>query len=293
MKLGILGNTEKPNIREVVLTLIRFLREEGVQYVLHANLADLVRGLELPGSDVPPVGLSGDAFLGASDLIVSLGGDGTMLSTARLAGPSEIPILGVNLGKLGFLAEVSVEEMRSCLGEILKGEYVVEERTVLHAQDEHGSTTFYALNDIVIDRGSSPRVINLETRVNGEYLVTYTADGIIATTPTGSTAYSLASGGPIIVPRSNVLNLSPVSPHMLSARSVVIPDDSVIRITVHTAPKPVHVTADGQIESFFGTPATFIIRKAPYKCKLIKRMKHSYFELLRTKLMWGRDLRIG
>jgi NAD+ kinase len=293
MTFGILGNIDKPVLKEVTEHLLRYLKETGISYVIHEDIGRLLDG-EGTGAGVEPEFLvSEQKLLQKSDMLIALGGDGTMLATARLVGARGVPVLGVNLGKLGFLAEVSVSDMHDCIAEIARGQYLVEERTVLQARNEQESRPFFALNEVVVDRGSSPRVIELETHVNGEYLVTYAADGIITTTPTGSTAYSLASGGPIVVPQSNVLTINPISPHTLTARAVIVPDDSVITVAVRSSSKPVHMTADGQIEGFFETPTTFVIQKAPYTVKLVKRMKRSYFDLLRTKLMWGRDLRLG
>ena len=234
----------------------------------------------------------GDSELAAQcDILVALGGDGTMLMAARTVAGHGTPILGINLGKLGFLAEVSAHEIRECIEDVLSGSYVIEERVALTARTSSDSKEYFALNDIVVDRGSSPRVLDLETAVDGEYLVTYTSDGIIITTPTGSTAYSLASGGPIVVPQSRVLVINPISPHMLTARPVVLPDERVITVAIHAGAKQVHITADGQVEGRYDSPVTFTIKKAPYSVKLVKRKERNYFHLLRTKLLWGRDLR--
>ncbi|TAK51489.1 MAG: hypothetical protein EPO24_15800, partial [Bacteroidetes bacterium] len=201
--------------------------------------------------------------------------------------------LGVNLGKLGFLAEVSTDEIQQCIDDIIQGNYKIEERMVLEAKCLSDNSLFYALNEIVIDKGALPRVIELETSVNGDYMVTYSADGIILNTPTGSTAYSLASGGPIVSPQCNVITINPIAPHTLSARPVIVPDTSQIKVTVNADGKDAHITADGQLEKFFTTPAEFIIRMADYTIKLVKRKKRTYFDLLRTKLQWGRDIRMS
>jgi NAD+ kinase len=215
-----------------------------------------------------------------------------MLAAARMVGALGTPLLGINLGKLGFLAEVSIDEIEPVLDEIARGDYLVEDRMVLTVRRDHDAETICALNEVVVDKGQSARVIELETFVNGEYLVTYSADGLIVTTPTGSTAYSLASGGPIVAPASKVVAINPVAPHTLTARPVVVPDDSVIRLVVAAEGRPVHLTADGQIERTVDTPAEFEIRKAGYTVKLVKRKQRTYFDLLRTKLLWGRDLRV-
>jgi NAD+ kinase len=292
MKFGIVGNTNKPVIADVTAILLRHLRHKGSPFVVQNDLAEIYNrhdgAVPLTGTQVSARG----EFPNGCDVLIALGGDGTMLTAARFAGPQGIPILGVNLGKMGFLADLSVEDMVACLDEIAGGAYVLEERTVLQTRNSRDGTCSTSLNEVVVDRGISPRVIQLETHVDDQYLVTYAADGIIVSTPTGSTGYSLASGGPIVEPSSRVLIVTPVSPHTLTARAIIVPDGSLIRITVKTASKPVHVTADGQTEGFYDTPAVFTIQRAPYTVKLVKRLNRSYFNLLRAKLSWGRDLRI-
>lgn len=293
MTFGILGNTAKPGLLGVSRDLFSHLKSKGIPFVVHEALGKwyarsrarptLSRSLLVKERDLA----------GRCDMLVALGGDGTMLAAARLVADRETPILGVNLGKLGFLAEVSVGELHRCLDDIARGKFFIEERMVLEIASPVDGHVYHALNEVVIDRGSSPRVIDLETYVDGDYLVTYAADGIIVTTPTGSTAYSLASGGPIVAPRSRVMMINPISPHTLTARPVIVPEESSVRVVVPGGPKQVHITADGQDEGFYTLPAEFTIRKAPYLVRLVKRKGHTYFELLRTKLLWGRDVRVG
>lgn len=291
MKFGIIGNTAKTSTRDVLKNLLAFLRKKRLTFVLHSDLGNWLRtsgtGIAVDEKSIVP-----EATLPEEcDMLIALGGDGTMLSAARMIGKHEIPILGVNLGKLGFLAEVSVDELHQCLNDILEGKYILEERMVLEARCSQDDKKYFALNEVVIDRGASPRMIDLETSVNGDFLVTYAADGIILTTPTGSTAYSLASNGPIVAPQSRVMVINPIAPHTLTARSVVVPDDSVIRVMVNSPSRSVHLTSDGQQEGFYETPIDFTIRKADYTVQLVKREGRKFFDVLRTKLMWGRDLR--
>jgi NAD+ kinase len=226
-------------------------------------------------------------------MIIVLGGDGTILSAARAIGARQLPILGINLGKLGFLAEVSVEEIERCLTDIEAGRYRVEDRLALEARVGGNPEPLTALNEIAIDRGASARVIDFEMHVNGEYLGTYAADGIIVTTPTGSTGYSLATGGPIVTPESDVLTIIAISPHTLTARPVIIPSESEVRVNIAEGPTAVHITADGQVETFSNAPLECVVRRAPYAVRLVRWSKGTYFDLLRAKLMWGRDLRAG
>ncbi len=292
MKFGIIGNTAKPAIRSVTGNLITFLRAKNLSYVVDEELGKRMNADK--SSSLDPSVLCLESELPRNcDLLIALGGDGTMLAAARIVGKYGTPILGVNLGKLGFLAEVSVDELQECLNDILNGNYFVEERMALEAKNAKDEKGYYALNEVVVDKGASSRVIDLETYVNKDYLVTYAADGIILNTPTGSTAYSLATGGPIVAPQAEVITINPIAPHTLTARPVIVPDDSVIRVVVNSSSKPVHITTDGQVEGFYDTPAEFTIRKASYTVKLVKRKNRRFYDLLRTKLMWGRDVRVG
>ncbi|MFH2004354.1 MAG: NAD(+)/NADH kinase [Bacteroidota bacterium] len=290
MTFGIMGNIRKPMLYSVAKELIGYLTKRKIEFVLSEELASvLTKKNEIAGGvRIYPLKKLADHC----DIIIALGGDGTMLTAARSVGNRSTPILGINLGKLGFLAEVPVSAIRETINSILKNNYSVEERMVIEAYSPQKKKRFYGMNDIVIDRGASKRVVALETYVNDKYLLTYSADGLIVTTPTGSTAYSLAAGGPIIVPESNVIMLNPIAAHTLTARPLVVPDTSTIRVVVEMG-SPVHITADGQIEAFYKTPAEIFIQKANYTIKLIKQKDHSFFELLRTKLLWGKDVRVG
>jgi NAD+ kinase len=291
MTFGILGNTGKPAIREILTELFAYCRKKEISYVVHDALGAWLNhvqgtvpaGLLVPESDLP----------GRCGMIISFGGDGTMLATARAIGASGVPILGVNIGKLGFLAEVSVDQLYASIDDVAKGNFHIEERMTLEATVSTAPERKYtALNDIVIDRGSSPRVIDLEISVNDDFLVTHAADGIILATPTGSTAYSLAAGGPIVEPHSSVVIINPISPHTLSARPVIVSGESVIRVAVSDGTNPIHITGDGQFGDFFPPPVEFTVRRGQYNIRLVKLKKRTYFDLLRTKLLWGRDIRM-
>ena len=291
MRFGIVGNIRKPAIREVTENLIGYLTLKKIPFVIHQELGQWFNesGAGLTVDKIFMV--SESEIIKRCDMLISLGGDGTMLAAARIVSSYGIPILGVNLGKLGFLAEVSIDEMNDCIDDITSGNFLIEERLTIMATALSDTNKYFALNDIVIDRGSSSRVIDIETYVDGDYLATYVADGIILSTPTGSTAYSLATGGPIVVPGSDVLTINPISPHTLSARPVIVPDRCIIRVKIPAGHPPVHITIDGQEEKFYDTPAEFSIQMAPFKVKLVKRKGRTYFDLLRTKLMWVKDVR--
>jgi NAD+ kinase len=293
MKIGIMGNKAKKLLWRVTKELIGKLAEKGASFVVDEELARWVNreagGRVVEARDAASL----EALPRRCDVLVAFGGDGTILSVARLVGRRETPILGVNLGKLGFLAEFAVEDMEEWVGALLTRKFKVEERMVLEASTKAGRRRrFYGLNDIVIDKSGSSRVIDLQTFVNDEHLITYTADGVIVATPTGSTAYSLATGGPIVVPESKAITLSPICPHTLTARPVIVPDSSLIRVVIERETKAVHITADGQVEEILRPPLEFLIRKANYSVRLVKRLDRSYYDVLRAKLMWGRDVRV-
>ncbi|MBI2619757.1 MAG: NAD(+)/NADH kinase [Ignavibacteriales bacterium] len=290
MKLGLVGNLEKKELPQIVQKL---LQEVKTEFLIVEPLAKAVKrsGRKLSTRNATIV--SERKLLAKAEMVIALGGDGTILRTARFVGARAIPILGINLGKLGFLAEVSVEELESCVEDVLNGRYTVEERMMLQATSQGLQSPFFALNDVVVDKYGTSRVMHIETYVNKEYLATYSADGIIVSTPTGSTAYSLANGGPIVAPESRAVTINPICPHTLTARPVIIPDDSVVSIRISQASQKVHLTADGQSEKLFRPPVTFTVKKAPFNAKLVKRLNTSYYDVLRKKLNWGSDVRIN
>ena len=286
MRFGIIGNLQKPGLRDAVRRLMDLLTRSRTAFCLEKELALLV------GAPAEVCASSLEDCLASSDMMIALGGDGTILATARLVGQREIPILGVNLGKLRFLAEISPEEMDEALGEILEHRYLVEERLVLEGTTPaRPGKVYHAVNDFVVDKSRSSRIIDIETHIDGTFAVTYRADGLIISTPTGSTGYALSSGGPIVSPGSRVFGITPISPHTLSGRPIIVPDSGRIRVVVRAHSDEVLFSADGQIEEFLKPPAEINIRRADYALKLVKRMDRSYFDVLRAKLFWGQDAR--
>ena len=223
-------------------------------------------------------------------VIVVLGGDGTLLSVARQLQGNNVPILGVNLGGLGFLTEITVEELPGMIGSILRGIYTVSRRMMLAVTVRRRDEEIYtisALNDAVITKDALARIIDIETYVDDEYLTTYRADGLILSTPTGSTGYSLAAGGPILHPGLEHVIVTPICPHTLTNRPIILAEDAVIRAVLASRDERVILTLDGQI----GFPLEFgdeiIVRRSEYRVNLIKSGTKGYFEVLRTKLKWG------
>ena len=222
-----------------------------------------------------------------ADAVMTFGGDGTILSAVRYVSKSEIPILGINVGKLGFLAEYSNKMIDQAINDLLTGNYRVVDRTML--QTQINGETIYALNDFVIEKLSSSRMITLHTYSDEHFVGSYRADGLIINTPTGSTAYSLACGGPIIAPSSRVICLTPISPHSLTFRPLVIPDENQVKIVVESPTNEVKLVADGQVEKILKNKDEIIFSLAEFKVKLIKPMKSSYYDVLRAKLLWATD----
>lgn len=226
------------------------------------------------------------------DFVISIGGDGTFLRAASMVGSKATPIIGVNTGRLGFLADIHPDEIDHAIAEIADGHYAVEPHAVImvEADGEIIEGSPFALNDIAVLKRDNAAMISVRTCINGEYLVTYQADGLIVSTPTGSTAYGLSNGGPIIVPDADILCLTPVAPHSLNVRPIVINDDSEITLEVESRSHNFLVAIDGRSEKLLES-TRLTIRKAPYTINIVKRDSRSYFSTLREKMMWGADHR--
>ena len=226
------------------------------------------------------------------DFVISIGGDGTFLRAASMVGSKGTPIIGVNTGRLGFLADIHPDEIDHAIAEIVDGRYAVEPHAVImvEADGEIIEGSPFALNDIAVLKRDNAAMISVRTCINGEYLVTYQADGLIVSTPTGSTAYGLSNGGPIIVPDADILCLTPVAPHSLNVRPIVINDDSEITLEVESRSHNFLVAIDGRSEKLLES-TRLTIRKAPYTINIVKRDSRSYFSTLREKMMWGADHR--
>ncbi len=224
------------------------------------------------------------------DMVICMGGDGTFLKAASFVGNRNIPILGINTGRLGFLADISPNEIKETLDDIFSNNYRIEERSVLNitCQDITLKVYPYGLNEIAVLKRDSSSMITIHTSINGNYLTTYQADGLVIATPTGSTAYSLSVGGPIIVPHSNTIAITPVAPHSLNVRPIVINDDWEITLDVESRSHNFLVAIDGRSETC-KEGSQLKIKKADYTIKVVKRTNHVFFNTLREKMMWGAD----
>ncbi|MGH8059733.1 MAG: NAD(+)/NADH kinase [Candidatus Entotheonellia bacterium] len=282
-KIGIIAKP-RPDAKPVLEELLKWMESRELEPVLDVDTAAMVGTTSaFKKSDVPS----------AVDLVVVLGGDGTLLSVARLVEGKGVPILGVNLGSLGFLTEVTIAELFPAMDDVLADHYSVSERVMLHCQvHRQGERIAQAvvLNDVVINKGALARIIEMETYVDGVYVTTFRADGLIISTPTGSTAYSLAAGGPILHPSLEALIINPICPFTLSNRPLVIPDTVRIEVILVKENEDVLVTLDGQVGVALRYRDVIEIRKADTRLKLIESPWKNYFEILRTKLKWGDTL---
>jgi len=280
-RIGLYAKRNHPAAVKVARELTAWLQERGIEVFLEKPLAESMGvGPGYPGSALPSM----------VELIVVLGGDGTLISVARQVGALRIPILGVNLGSLGFLTEVTLDELYATLNRVLQGDFTVSNRMMLKAVVRRGNEEigqYRVLNDVVINKGALARIIDMEAWVDDTYLTTFKADGLIIATPTGSTAYNLAAGGPIIYPGLHCLIISPICPHMLTNRPIIVSDESVIRIEVKFQDEDVAFTADGQVGMPLRGGDVVEVRRSKSLTRLIKSPSKDYFEVLRAKLKWG------
>ena len=289
LRFALLGNIyqarKSASIQKVLSCITNFGAELYVDMEYYYFLKDNQR-LDVKATKV----FSDDDF--DADFVISMGGDGTFLKAASRVGKKNIPILGVNMGRLGFLADIAPGSIEACLQALHEDDYAVESRAVIQvkADGEPLSDSPCALNDVAILKRDTASMISIRTSINGEYLTTYQADGLIVSTPTGSTAYSLSNGGPIIVPGTGVLVMTAVAPHSLNIRPIVIPDTAEVTLDVESRNHSFLVAIDGRsVKCGEGTRIT--LRRAPYNIQVVKRSGKLYFSMLREKMMWGADVR--
>ncbi|MBE9503594.1 MAG: NAD(+)/NADH kinase [Proteobacteria bacterium] len=280
-KIGVILKKNKPEAVELAHKLAPWFEERGIEAFFEHEVANEL-GLENGHgkSEIPDL----------VDLIIVLGGDGTLLSVARLVGSTCVPILGVNLGSLGFLTEITVEELFPMLEKIMGGDFELEERMMLRASIyRHGEliTSYSALNDVVINKGAIARIIDLEATIDDQYLTLYRVDGLIISTPTGSTGYSLAAAGPIVYPSLHAMIITPICPFTLNNRPIMIPDNSKVKVTLKTENVDHLLTMDGQVTFALKAGDMVEVYKADSCINLIKSPYRDYYEVLRTKLKWS------
>jgi NAD+ kinase len=275
-RLGVVGNRRYDGLPEVLDRLRRLAPELGMTLAFEDGLAtDLGDAERL---DDPP----------RIDALITLGGDGTMLRGARLVGALQVPILGVNLGRLGFLTACAGEELEQALERLASGDYIVQPRMALDARSSRREGECWrALNDVVLHKGGFARVVHLRVSVNGELVGAYAADGLIISTPTGSTAYSLSAGGPVVVPTEESIILTPISPHTLAVRPVVLPPGAEVAVKAEDGPDELLVTVDGQVGATFVPGDTLIARRAEQPVLVVSFRDTTFFSRMRRKLGWG------
>ncbi len=288
--IGLIFKHHDPRLGETVGALIALLRGCGVKILLDAEAAVQTLGADI--SDLPQVDRG---VLGAScDLIIVVGGDGTFMSAARTLNPSGARLLGINLGRLGFLADIYPNEINDRLSPILAGEYEEDQRLMLQSEvlsDNHPDHSLQALNEIVLHKHNIARLIQFETRINGRLLNTQRSDGLIVSTPTGSTAYALSGGGPILAPDLEAMVVVPICPHTLSSRPIVIDANSKIEILIRDERgNYAELTGDGQDPLTVADGDRIVIRRMPQPLYLVHPRGHDHFALLRAKLHWAREL---
>ncbi len=277
MKLGIIANINRPHAKSVVERVVKWCRENKQEFFLAEDLSGVTsQALPLlPREELPK----------RCNYIISMGGDGTMLASARLVGTAEVPILGINIGSLGFLTEQTPQDLELSLKRLQNGNFKLEKRMLLEATCEREK--FHALNDFVIDKGSISRMISLSLSANGDYICSYNADGLIIASPTGSTAYSLAVGGPILNPKMQAMIASPIAPHSLASRPLIFPADDLLDIKIEFSHEYAILTADGQVDTKLPTGTTVTVRVADHSVRLIRFPENSFYSVLRSKLHWG------
>lgn len=279
---GIVSKPEKPELSQIVPELVRWLEQHSYHVFMDQETAAYMENShevlhrEQIASRNP-------------DFVVVLGGDGTLLSAARAVAPAQIPILGVNLGSLGFLTEVPLSDLYPTLRAVVANDCEVESRSMIHARlvrDGQQLADYHALNDCVISKTTIARLASFELYIDKHYVSNYRGDGLIISTPTGSTAYSLAAGGPVLMPQVGALEICPICPHSLTHRPLVVRDTVEIEIVVQSATDEAFLSIDGQIGVPVAEGDKLICCKSPYETKLL-RLRKSFFEVLRTKLKWG------
>lgn len=279
-KIGIIAKAGRPEPIEIVREFLAWLREKDVKVVVEKNIANSLNINGFNRSEIPDL----------VDVVIVFGGDGTMLSVARLVCSKEVPIIGVNVGGLGFITEVQKSEMYEVMEQIFAGKWEIENRLMLNAQvhRQGGKVAEYTLlNDVVINKGALARIIDLETSINGAYVTNFMADGLIVSTPTGSTAYCLSAGGPILYPSLESIVLIPICPHTLTNRPIVLPDNVLIEITLKSHAEGVYLTLDGQEGFPLNQGDAVVIEKSLCKTRLVIPHERDFFQILRTKLKWG------
>ncbi len=283
MRLGVIANTGKPMIVEVLKSFLKWLDQQSIKYLVDTDLLDFLNDSRLPHLPANKLGFD-------VDFVLSFGGDGTFLQTARSISPSQTPIIGVSLGGFGYLAEVSPDKLRDRILDLQQGKFHLQERMMLSAKVEGEETDYIALNDIVIDKGGFARTIKIETFVDGEFINLFNSDGLILSTPTGSTGYSLSAGGPILEPNCGSIVIVPICPHTLANRPLVVSHNRQINVITTSEFGTFMLAVDGQQVLELQSGQKVGISKAPFVTKIVCFEVSSFYNALRTKLRWRNQM---
>lgn len=286
--IGVIVKRHQPDALETLCALTRWLNDRGIAFV---GLPE-IESEQIEHNTGCQIQVVEEGELSKRvDLMLVLGGDGTMIATGRMLGDNQVPVIGVNYGGLGYLAEFPIEELFPALEAILAGQYQVQQRLMLRVELWRGEelvTQNRVLNDVVVNKSALARIIEIEAYLSDQYVSSFRADGLIVATPTGSTAYNLSAGGPIIFPSMNAMVITPICPFTLSNRPIVVPDDSVIEVRLITENEEVALTLDGQVGFSLQAGDRILIRKSNTAFNLVQPPNRNYFEVLRNKLKWGR-----
>ena len=292
MKVAIYGQVLQENTVDFVLELLDELKQSHAEVSIEKVFYRLLQ--EKGQLDTYPVFTENSGLDSSFDMLISFGGDGTILRAITYIWDLGIPIVGVNTGRLGFLSTFRKEEVRKVIQEFVAGDYVIKERSLVEVHSDYNIPEFgdmrFALNEVTVSRKDTTSMISVETYLNDEYLTSYWADGLIIATPTGSTGYSLSCGGPVIVPGVQALAITPIAPHNLNARPLVISDDTVIRLRVSGREDHHLVSLDSRIATL-KNGREILVKKAPFTIKMIEYTSESFFKTIRNKLLWGEDRR--
>ena len=286
--IGIISKPRKQDLIGVVPGLLRWIRDKGLQTVMDRETASAVD--EKLRAELPAAVISRSDIGGRCDFVVVLGGDGTLLAAARNVHSFNVPLLAVNLGSLGFLTAVTVGEMFNCLELVLSGSHKIDSRRMMDIRLERGGNalgSYTALNDAVLNKGAISRISDFETYVDGHFLTLYKSDGLIVSTPTGSTAYSLAAHGPIVYPSVEAILVTPICPHTLTHRPLILPGDAEISIIVRTEAESVFLTVDGQVGLALRQDDRVVCSLSASRVNLVSPPQKEFFQVLRHKLHWG------
>lgn len=283
MKIGIIANIHKKQALPAVNAFRSILREKKVEYVLDQDLA-----AQIDTAGREPL-FAAPTMAEQCDLIAAFGGDGTILAAAQYTAKCRVPILGVNIGTLGFLTEVVTQELEEAVERLLSGEYAVINRMALSVSilEKNTKKSFMSLNDVVLDKGSSSRLIYIDAYVDGRFLNSYRADGLIVSTPTGSTAYSMSAGGPLVVPEMHAVIVTPICPHSVTMKPIVLSCKSTVELSIRPEAEHVQLSVDGQNKCRLAYDEKLRITKSTVDVPWISIGKHDFFDILRTKLNWG------